>query len=81
MPDNDKITVKVTFSGIDPFDAEVIPVLKGQKKKAGFIRTAVFCYVKGLNSRNGEAAAEKPRLAEEDLKLGKKISKLEDLDF
>lgn len=90
----DKLTVKVTFSIKDPMDAEVIPVLMGQKKRAGFIRTAVFCYVKGVSSRRDPPSpqqtsatahapkrASQPKQPELDAKLDAKVSMLEKLDF
>jgi len=89
----DKLTVKVTFSSKDPMDAEVIPVLREQKKKAGFIRTAVFCYVKGVSPRRDALppntprgtdipkATLEPQHPETDSKLDSKVSMLDKLEF
>jgi len=89
----DKLTVKVTFSSKDPMDAEVIPVLREQKKKAGFIRTAVFCYVKGVSPRRDALPPQSPHTAEAseaasqpqhqraEAKLDSKVSMLDKLDF
>lgn len=94
MDGPDKLTVKVTFSSKDPMDAEVIPVLREQKKKAAFIRTAAFCYVKGIPSRRDSPSpqqttaavhapkrASQPKQPESDAKLDAKVSRLEKLDF
>lgn len=73
-----KLTVKITFSGLNPIDAEIIPVLMEKKKKCGFIRLAIYSYIKGLDTN---AFPSKRQSTEEDLKLRSKMSKLEDLDF
>jgi len=76
----DKLTVKVTFLSKDPMDAENIPVLKEQTKRVAFIRTAVFCYVKGV-STNGDTSSEHQRF-EVNTKIDEKVFKLNDeLDF
>jgi len=89
----DKLTVKVTFSSKDPMDVEVIPVLKEQTKRAGFIRTAVFCYVKGVSTCRDALPSNTPRVAdipkatshhqqpETEAKLDSKVSMLDKLDF
>lgn len=73
-----KLSVKITFSSLNPIDAEIIPVLTAKRKKCGFIRLAIYSYIKGLDN-NAFTAKRQP--TEEDLKLRSKISKLEDLDF
>jgi len=73
-----KLSVKITFSGLNPIDAEIIPILMAKRKKCGFIRLAIYSYIKGLTN-NTFVAQRQP--TEEDLKLRRKISKLEDLDF
>lgn len=90
----DKLTVKVTFSNKDPMDAEVIPVLRKQKKRAAFLRTAAFCYVRGIPSRrdspspqqttaavHAPEATSQPQHPEKDPGLDAKVSMLEKLDF
>lgn len=73
-----KLSVKITFSSLNPIDAEIIPVLMAKRKKCGFIRLAIYSYIKGLDN-NALAAKRQP--TEEDLKLRSKMAKLEDLDF
>jgi len=89
----DKLTVKVTFSGKDPMDAEVIPVLREQRKRAAFIRTAVFCYVKGVSpgkdalpphrpiAADISKATLEPQHPEADSELDSKVSMLDKLEF
>lgn len=73
-----KLTVKITLSDLNPMDAEIIPIIMGQKMKSNFIRLALYSYIKGLDN---QAIASKRLPTEEDMKLKSKISKLEDLDF
>ena len=73
-----KLTGKITFSSLNPIDAEIIPVLMAKRKKCGFIRLAIYSYIKGLDN---QVVPSKRQPTEEDLKLRSKISKLEDLDF
>ncbi len=89
----DKLTVKVTFSGKDPMDAEVIPVLREQRKRAAFIRTAVFCYVKGVSPCRDALPLKSPQAAEvpkkvsqiqnsaTETELDSKVSMLDKLEF
>ena len=73
-----KLTVKITLSDLNPMDAEIIPIIMGQERKSGFIRLALYSYIKGLDN---QAVTSKRLPTEEDMKLRSKISKLEDLDF
>jgi len=73
-----KLTVKITLSDLNRMDAEIIPIIMGQKRKSNFIRLALYSYIKGLDN---QAIASKRLPTEEDMKLKSKISKLEDLDF
>jgi len=73
----DKLTIKVTFSKKDSMDSEVIPVLMEQKKKAGFIRTAVFCYIQGISTNRSLPPSEPPG-KEVDRKLDEKVLKLDE---
>lgn len=73
-----KLTVKITLSDLNTIDAEIIPIIMGQKRKSNFIRLALYSYIKGLDN---QAIASKRLPTEEDIKLKSKISKLEDLDF
>ena len=73
-----KLSVKITFSSLNPMDAEIIPILMAKRKKCGFIRLALYSYIKGLDN---QVVPSKRQPTEEDLKLRSKISKLEDLDF
>jgi len=77
----DKLTVKVTFSSKDFMDAEAIPVLMKQKKRAGFIRTAVFCYIKGYTRTYETTVIADPQKAERNDKLDSKVSMLAKLNF
>lgn len=73
-----KLTVKITLSDLNPMDAKIIPIIMGQKRKSGFIRLALYSYIKGLDN---QAMPPKRPPTEEDQKLRSKISKLEDPDF
>lgn len=73
-----KLTVKITLSDLNPMDAKIIPIIMGQKRKSGFLRLALYSYIKGLDN---QAVPPKQPPTEEDKKLRSKISKLENLDF
>jgi hypothetical protein len=72
-----KMAVKVTFNSDDPFDAEIIPALVKEKNKAGFIRKALFCFIRALGA-HPSVSAEPARNAERDKELNKRLSKLTD---
>jgi hypothetical protein len=71
--------VKLTLSATDPFDSEIILVLEKEKNKAGYIRKAVFCYIKGLGIQQVNTQHASPKPKERDRALDNKLSKLTDL--
>ena len=48
-----KQRVRLTLSWDDPLDRVIMEELKNQKKKAKFVKLAVFCYIKGLVVEKG----------------------------
>ena len=67
----ERLTVKVVFSDIDPMDAEMMAVLRGQKKKASFIKTALYWYI------HREEQKKRPVSMEKDREINNKLSRLE----
>jgi len=73
-----KLSVKVTFNDGDPFDSDIIPVLMKEKNKAGFLRKAVFCFIRGLGAPQPNIAVSQPNKVEKDREINDKLSKLTD---
>lgn len=72
-----KIAVKITLNRDDPFDSEIIRALEKEKNRAGFLRKAVFCYIRGLAPAPQPIAAAAPSAkTEKDRKINDKLSKL-----
>ena len=74
-----RIAVKVTLNVTDPFDNEIIQVLDREKNKAGFIRKATFCYIKGLGAQSVVFPETQLISTARDKELTNKLSKLADL--
>ncbi len=77
-----KLVVKVTFKENDPFDSEVINALSQEKNKAGFVRKAVFCYVKGLRGNHSVYTApdqQNAPVSGANEEINKKLAQLIDL--
>ena len=74
-----RMAVKVTFKPGDPFDTEIINVLEHEKNKAGFIRKAVFCFIRGLETKNGPVVLKPREDSEQETAINKKISKLTEI--
>ncbi len=77
-----KLVIKVTFKENDPFDSEVIDTLSKEKNKAGFVRKAVFCYLKGLRGNHSvhtEPDQQGAPASGANEGINKKLTKLVDL--
>lgn len=48
-----KQRVRLILSWDDPLDRIIMEELRNQKKKAKFVKMAVFCYIKGLVAEKG----------------------------
>ena len=70
-----KLSVKVTLNGNDPFDSEIIRAIEKEKNRAGFFRKAVFCYIRGLGQIN-PGTPSPPRRTEKDREINDKLAKL-----
>ena len=73
-----KMSVKVTFNDNDPFDAEIIPFLLKEKNRAGFLRKAVFCFVRGLALPQAPVSVSSTGQGKKDREINEKLSKLTD---
>jgi hypothetical protein len=71
-----KVSVKVTLNGNDPFDSEIIHAIEKEKNRAGFFRKAVFCYVRGLGHPHPVESSPPPGRTEKDREINDKLSKL-----
>lgn len=71
-----KLSVKVTLNGNDPFDCEIIRALEKERNRAGFFRKAVFCYIRGLVQPQPAVSLPLPGRAEKDRQINDKLSKL-----
>jgi hypothetical protein len=78
LPMGNKLSVKVTLNGDDPFDAEIIQALEKEKNRAGFFRKAVFCFIRGLGGSQPVISAAPTANREKDREINKKLSKLTD---
>lgn len=74
-----KISVKITLNPSDPFDSEIVQALEKEKNRAGFIRKAVFCYIRGLGVTQPARPIPPPERTEKDKLLDTKLSKLVEL--
>ena len=72
-----KLAVKVIFNDHDPFDAKIIPVLMNEKNKAGFVRKAVFCFIRSLAATSNNPAFPAIK-KDKDHAINEKLSKLTD---
>lgn len=73
-----RMSVKVTFNYKDPFDAEIIPILLKETNRAGFLRKAVFCFVRGLGMPQTQVPVLSDGQSKKERQINEKLAKLTD---